>query len=98
MSPQYTQQGHGQLLTWKAGERVMIECGALPAEFLCYRQCALVALEDVKAYLTEDCGQIAVSLASCSWPLLWRLCPVQPQCTPFSPHPQICVVCLFPGV
>ncbi|XP_015283299.1 PREDICTED: 6-phosphofructo-2-kinase/fructose-2,6-bisphosphatase 2 [Gekko japonicus] len=24
------------------------------------KQCALVALEDVKAYLTEDCGQIAV--------------------------------------
>lgn len=71
----------------------MLECGALPAESLCCRQCALVALEDVKAYLTEDCGQIAVSLASCSCPLLWRLVPcpatVHPVLTPHpTPHPQ----------
>lgn len=45
----------------------MPELGLLhtPADFLCShgRQCAVVALEDVKAYLTEDSGQIAVSLA-----------------------------------
>lgn len=29
--------------------------------FLCHRQCALVALQDVKAYLTKEGGQIAVS-------------------------------------
>lgn len=36
-----------------------------PADFLCSygRQCAVVALQDVKAYLTEESGQIAVSLA-----------------------------------
>lgn len=28
---------------------------------LCCRQCALVALQDVKAYLTQEGGQIAVS-------------------------------------
>lgn len=37
---------------------------ALCTDFLCspVRQCALVALEDVKAYFTEESGQIAVSL------------------------------------
>lgn len=30
-----------------------------------HRRCALVALEDVKAYLLEECGQIAVRLF---WP------------------------------
>lgn len=32
--------------------------------FLSCRRCALVALQDVKAYLLEECGQIAVRLFS----------------------------------
>lgn len=41
-----------------------------PHDVLCSdgRQCALVALEDVKAYLTEENGQIAVSLP-CFFPI-----------------------------
>lgn len=39
------------------------------------RQCAMAALRDVKLYLTEEAGQIAVSSGMGSG--LWQLC--QPQ-------------------
>lgn len=38
-----------------------------------HRQCALVALQDVKAYLMKEGGQIAVSRLSCHFDHLWCL-------------------------
>lgn len=37
-------------------------CTSSDTAFLSCRRCALVALQDVKAYLLEECGQIAVRL------------------------------------